>query len=116
MTLYGTKFKCTWESNTASAKKLKPYRRSISRKCGCSTNHIRHIECKLKKPSLELLVEMCNAMNVSPQFLLQDSITSKEVDELDIIFKNVKSLNNNYIKTIIDVINVLINNLQGKGC
>lgn len=42
--------------------------------CGVGPVHIRKIESGAKLPSIRLFVRICNALHVSPEYLLQDSL------------------------------------------
>ena len=42
--------------------------------CGVGPVHIRKIESGAKSPSIHLFVRICNALRVSPEYLLQDSL------------------------------------------
>ena len=46
----------------------------LARKVGVSNSFIGHIERGEKKASVETVVALCNAMEVSPSVLLQDSL------------------------------------------
>jgi transcriptional regulator with XRE-family HTH domain len=84
---------------------------TLAEKCNKSYNHIRHIEGGSRVPSLELFVTICSKMNVSPQYLLQDSVSITELDELDIMIGKVKSQKSNHIKAIEKVIKIMIDDL-----
>lgn len=47
----------------------------LARMVGVSTSFIGHIERGEKKASVETVVALCNAMEISPSVLLQDSLT-----------------------------------------
>lgn len=42
--------------------------------CDVGPVHIRKIESGAKSPSIYLFVRICNALHISPQYLLQDSL------------------------------------------
>ncbi len=42
--------------------------------CGVGAVHIRKIESGAKVPSIHLFVRICNALHISPEYLLQDSL------------------------------------------
>lgn len=44
--------------------------------CGVGAVHIRKIESGAKVPSLNLFIRLCNALDVSPEYLLQDELKS----------------------------------------
>lgn len=47
----------------------------LAEKTGVSCSFIGHIERGEKKASVETVVALCNAMDISPSVLLQDSLT-----------------------------------------
>lgn len=47
----------------------------LARKVGVSTSFIGHIERGEKKASVETVVALCNALEISPSVLLQDSLS-----------------------------------------
>ena len=47
----------------------------LAEKTGVSISFIGHIERGEKKASVETVVALCNAMNISPSVLLQDSLS-----------------------------------------
>ncbi|MBR1820565.1 MAG: helix-turn-helix transcriptional regulator [Clostridia bacterium] len=47
----------------------------LAEKTGVSSSFIGHIERGEKKASVETVVALCNAMDISPSVLLQDSLT-----------------------------------------
>ncbi len=47
----------------------------LAEKAGVSSSFIGHIERGEKKASVETVVALCNAMNISPSVLLQDSLS-----------------------------------------
>ena len=49
-------------------------REHLAEICDISTNHLRQIEKGDKLPSMPILVSLCNALEVSPNYLLQDSV------------------------------------------
>ena len=55
-------------------KKLHWTQEQLSEIAGISLSFLGHIERGSRKASLETIVAICNALNVSPQYLLQDSL------------------------------------------
>ena len=47
----------------------------LARRVGVSTSFIGHIERGEKKASVETIVALCNAMEITPTVLLQDSLS-----------------------------------------
>ena len=59
----------------------------LAKKMGISCSFVGHIERGEKKASIETIVALCNAMNVSPSVLLQDSL-SRQVMESQAAFED----------------------------
>ena len=49
----------------------------LAQEIGVSTSFIGHVERATRTASLETLVALCNALNVSPTLLLQDSLSPR---------------------------------------
>ena len=50
--------------------------------CGISERYLADIERGLKAPKLETFVKIVNAAGVSPEYLLQDSLTTADTEKL----------------------------------
>ena len=61
----------------------------LAEKAGVSNSFIGHIERGEKKASVETVVALCNAMKISPNYLLQDSLDQQVLnDSVDVGQKN----------------------------
>lgn len=75
--------------------------------CGISERYLADIERGLKAPKLDTFVRIANAAGVSPEYLLQDSLTSANTgtlvrDALDVLSKEQKELFQNFILQLAD--------------
>ena len=52
----------------------------LARKVGVSCSFIGHIERGEKKASIETVVALCNALQIAPTILLQDSLSTEVLD------------------------------------
>ncbi len=50
----------------------------LANMCNVYPGHIRQIESGVRLPSLKLLVDICNALQVSPEYLLSQELTMVE--------------------------------------
>lgn len=58
--------------------------------CGVYPGHIRQIESGVRLPSLKLLIDICNVLQVSPEYLLSQELKDVEKDEdADNVYRNV---------------------------
>lgn len=48
---------------------------------GISNNYLSSIECGKEKPSLEILVKICNTLQVTPDYLLMGNMYSRHVPQ-----------------------------------
>ncbi|MCX7748815.1 MAG: helix-turn-helix transcriptional regulator [Clostridia bacterium] len=74
-----------------------------------SKEHVSHIECGTTKLSLPTLVKLCNALEITPDLILLDSIyKSKEYlkDEFANIIKGCNELD---MRLILDVAKAIVN-------
>ena len=65
---------------------------ALSEKCEATAVFIRQIESGVKLPSIITLVNICNALNISPDYLLADSLEAKEQGQFNRLLKNLRSL------------------------
>lgn len=50
-------------------------------RCNIDTTYLRQIEGGIKTPSLNLFINICNKLEVSPNYLLQDIVKANELSE-----------------------------------
>lgn len=55
----------------------------ISELCGVNANYFRQIESGSKAPSLSLLINICNVLKVSPDYLLADELESTQISDIN---------------------------------
>ena len=51
--------------------------------CDINATYLRQIESGTKVPSMKVFLSICNALKVSPTYLLQDSLVNPECSEMD---------------------------------
>lgn len=64
---------------------------SLSELCHINATYLRQIEGGAKMPSLTVFIDICNALKISPDYLLQDVLVENEVstiNELTELWKN----------------------------
>ena len=81
-------------------KLLKMTQEDLAAASNVSTSYIGHIERGIKHCSLETIVDVCNALGVTPDTLLQDSLKISHV-------KNAEELSNASRSLLNDIANVL---------
>lgn len=55
----------------------------LSELCEVNATYIRQIEAGTKAPSLPVFVDICNALEVSPTYLLTDMLGKNEMSQFD---------------------------------
>ena len=51
----------------------------LSEMCSINATYLRQIEGGVKMPSLPVFIDICNALSVSPDYLLQDELGENEI-------------------------------------
>lgn len=75
----------------------------LSEILGISPNYLGDIERGVKKPSLEVLIRICNTMKLSLDYLFSDSLDNIISEEEDIIYTDKQmAIIRNIIKNISD--------------
>lgn len=61
----------------------------LSEICNINATYVRQIENGTKTPSLPVFISICNALNISPNYLLQDelSILESQIPEFEKLWK-----------------------------
>ena len=54
----------------------------LSELCNINATYLRQIEGGMKMPSLPVFINICNALKISPDYLLQDALESNEVTKI----------------------------------
>lgn len=54
----------------------------LSELCNINATYLRQIEGGAKMPSLPVFINICNALRISPDYLLQDMLTDNEVSRI----------------------------------
>lgn len=55
---------------------------SLSELCHINATYLRQIEGGAKMPSLPVFIDICNALKISPDYLLQDVLVENEVSKI----------------------------------
>lgn len=55
---------------------------SLSELCNINATYLRQIEGGIKMPSLPVFIAICNALKISPDYLLQDVLVENEVSKI----------------------------------
>lgn len=73
--------------------------------CEIEPSFVRQIESAAKYPSIPVFVKLCNALCVSPEYLLKDSLYDiDEPDNLKNLYNKLKNLTPNEIELAKDIL------------
>ena len=81
----GKRINSTRKSKSITAEKL-------SEMCNINSTYMRQIESDMKVPSLTVFIDICKALCISPDYLLQDELDDNEITEIREIEKMWKEL------------------------
>jgi transcriptional regulator with XRE-family HTH domain len=88
--------------------KMKQY--VLAEKTGLSNNHISNVENGHTIPSLEALAKICEALNVTPDYLLLGNIKTNDIPKN--IYDNLLLCNKNSLKLISKLVEVILTNQE----
>ena len=54
----------------------------LSELCNINATYLRQIEGGAKIPSLPVFIDICKALHISPDYLLQDELSENEISEI----------------------------------
>ena len=57
----------------------------LSETCNINAVYVRQIESGTKTPSLPVFIDLCNALKVSPDYILQDVLVENEVSDIQLL-------------------------------
>ena len=80
---------------------------SLSEKCSINATYLRQIEGGSKMPSLPVFIDICNALQISPDYLLQDELNENEIStiqEVEVLWKNASPSTQNLVLEMIKVV------------
>lgn len=60
---------------------------ALSELCHINATYLRQIEAGRKSPSMEVLLTLCRALRVSPNFLLADDLPAGAEDDVEVLIQ-----------------------------
>jgi len=79
----------------------------LSEVCNINATYLRQIEGGSKMPSLPVFIDICNALKISPDYLLRDVLDANEVSriqELTLLWENVSPSQQEIAATMIHAV------------
>ena len=64
----------------------------LSEMCNINATYLRQIEGNVKMPSLSVFIDICRALKISPDYLLQDELPENEISkirEIEALWKDI---------------------------
>lgn len=64
----------------------------LSEMCNINVTYLRQIEGNVKMPSLSVFIDICRALKISPDYLLQDELPENEISkirEIEALWKDI---------------------------
>jgi transcriptional regulator with XRE-family HTH domain len=84
----------------------------LSEKCSVEPNYIRMIESGSRTPSMALFIKICNALSISPGYLLLDSLNANAGDPYDTLCNRLREFTPKQIEMIAAMIEAMIDKLE----
>ena len=86
----------------------------VAERAGLSKNYISQIELGLKKPSVETLIRLANAIGVSSDLILADLIDESFPAKVSALNEKIKDLPMEDQKFILNILDCIIHELNNK--
>lgn len=75
--------------------------------CGSSENVIRNYEKSRRLPQVDMLIRICNALKVSPDYLLQDELVYHSYQENEELLQKISRLSPKNLSVLADMVETL---------
>ena len=79
----------------------------LSELCNINATYLRQIESGTKMPSLPVFIDICKALRISPDYLLQDELTENEIStirEVEKLWKDASPQKQKLVLTMIKAV------------
>lgn len=79
----------------------------LSELCNINATYLRQIEGGTKMPSLPVFIDICKALRISPDYLLQDELTENEIStirEVEKLWKDAPPQKQELVLTMIKAV------------
>lgn len=84
----------------------------LSEMCNINATYLRQIESGAKIPSLPVFITLCQALKVSPSYLLAEILPDPEIQEMDSLMQLWKTATPKQIKLINSMIRSALDSFQ----
>ena len=79
----------------------------LSELCNINATYLRQIEGGTKMPSLPVFIDICKALRIAPDYLLQDELTENEIStirEVEMLWKDASPQKQELVLTMIKAV------------
>lgn len=79
----------------------------LSELCNINSTYLRQIEGGVKTPSLPVFIDICNALQISPDYLLKDQLSQNEISkirEIEVLWESVPPSTQDVALTMINAL------------
>lgn len=80
----------------------------LAEQIGVNSKYLSAIECGAKQPSLDLLIDIANALGASTDYLLSDYLNTQVLFRNSPLSKQLLSLSEEQLRKLINLIDILI--------
>ena len=85
---------------------------SLAEKLDISNNHLSGVERGKEIPSLDLLVDICNALDVTPDYLLMGSMHSDNISQN--IIESLRLCSNDDLQLVKEIVQLMVDRNSSK--
>lgn len=103
---------CLGERIAKRRKQAKIKQNVLAEQIGISNNYLSSIERGKEKPSLEILVKICNALNVTPDYLIMGTMYSSNIPQR--LIQGLRLCNSADIELLGTIVEAMIERNSGK--
>lgn len=82
----------------------------LAEKLGMSGSYIRQLECGNRQPSIEMLINLCNELEVSSDYLLRGELSVDRKEQFDAMDAKLRTLSKRQLKMIDQFIDAVTDN------
>ena len=83
--------------------------------CNINATYLRQIEGGTKVPSLPIFISLCQALKVSPNFLLKDTLTDNEYSDISELAQMLNSATPEQLRLVTAIIKAALETIEEQG-
>ena len=86
---------------------IRKSKKLISEMCNVNPVYIRQLESGAKSPSLDMLIKLCNSLEISPDYLLRADLIANELTEINRISSKLEHLSTDQLRKLDRMVDLL---------